>query len=43
MSLADDSNLVISTNSADENKVCGFVELENIGNYLQKHNLLLNS
>lgn len=40
---ADDSNLVISTNSAEEMEVCAFVELENIGNYLQNHNLVLNS
>lgn len=40
---ADDSNLIISSNSQQENEVQAFVELENIGSYFQKINLLLNS
>lgn len=40
---ADDSNLLISSESLEQIEGCSFVELENIGNYLRNHNLILNS
>uniref|UniRef100_A0A1B6H9V6 Reverse transcriptase domain-containing protein n=1 Tax=Homalodisca liturata TaxID=320908 RepID=A0A1B6H9V6_9HEMI len=40
---ADDSNLIMSSNSPEETEILTFVELNNIGNYFHNHNLLLNS
>lgn len=39
---ADDSNLMLSTNSLEQTEVCAFAELESIGQFLKSHNLLLN-
>ncbi len=39
---ADDSNLLISTESSEQTEICTFVELETIGNFFQTHNLRLN-
>lgn len=35
-------NLQISKNSPQQTEICVFVEFENIGNFEQNHNLLLN-
>lgn len=39
---ADDSNLKITSNTLEETEIQCYTELENIGNYLKEHNLLLN-